>query len=151
MDLLAAVRPDDWNLPLFLHVLGAMVFMGVLLVALYGFLAARAGAPGSARFGFRTLLIAGIPSYLAMRVGAQWIADKEELADSDAVWINLGYGIAEGGMLLLLIALVCSGIAAKRIARGESPQKLVSASMWLSGMLLASYVVAIWAMTTKPA
>ena len=150
MDLLAAVRPDEWNLPLFLHILGAMVLMGVLLVAVYGFVAARAGVPGSARFGFRTLLVAGIPAYLAMRIGAQWIADKEGLADSDAAWISIGYIVAEGGLLLMLIAMVCGGIASKRAARGESPRKLASAAMWLSGVLLAFYVVTVWAMTTKP-
>lgn len=150
MSVLAAVRPDDWNLPLFLHVLGAMLMMGVLLMAVYGFVAARAGVPGSARFGFRTLLLAGIPSYLAMRIGAQWVADKEGVADSDAAWINLGYAIAEGGMLLLIIALICGGIAQKRAGRGESPGGLATAATWLTGLLLAAYVVAIWAMTTKP-
>ena len=28
MSLLAAIRPDDWNIPLFVHVLGAMVLVG---------------------------------------------------------------------------------------------------------------------------
>lgn len=148
--MLAAVRPDDWNLPLFLHVLGAMVFTGVLLVAVVGFATARAGAPGSVRFGYRTLLMAGIPAYLVMRIAAQVIADKEKVSDSDATWITIGYVVTEPGLVLMIIALVCSGIAARRLQRGESPRKLVNASMWLSGSLLALYVVALWAMTTKP-
>ena len=31
MDVLASIRPDSWNFPLFLHVLGAMVLVGGLL------------------------------------------------------------------------------------------------------------------------
>ena len=26
MNVLAVIRPDDWNLPLFLHILGAMLW-----------------------------------------------------------------------------------------------------------------------------
>lgn len=150
MSVLAAVRPDEWNLPLFVHVLGAMLTTAVLVVAVYGFVAARAGLPGSARFGFRTLLVAGIPSFLTMRIGAQWIADKENLADSEAAWITIGYLTTDLGLLFLLIALICSGMASKRSARGESPQKLIAASASLSGLLVALYLVAIWAMTMKP-
>ena len=31
LGLLAVVRPDRWNFPLFLHVLGAMILVGGLL------------------------------------------------------------------------------------------------------------------------
>ena len=148
--MLAAVRPDDWNLPLFLHVLGAMVFTGVLLMAVIGFVTARAGVPGSVRFGYRTLLMAGIPAYLVMRIAAQLIADKENLSDSDATWITIGYVVTEPGLVLMIIALVCSGMAARRLERGESPRKLVTASLGLSGGLLGLYLIALWAMTTKP-
>jgi hypothetical protein len=148
--VLASVRPDELNLPLFLHVLGAMLLVGVLLMAVVGLAAARAGVPGSARFGFRSLLIAGIPSYLMMRIGAQWIADKEKLADSDATWITLGYAVAEGGLLLMVIALVCSGIASRRAGRGEQAGGLATAATWLCAVLLVAYVVALWAMSAKP-
>jgi hypothetical protein len=30
MSILAVVRPDSWNFPLFLHVLGAMILVGGL-------------------------------------------------------------------------------------------------------------------------
>ena len=46
---------------------------------------------------FRTLLIGAIPAYLVMRVGAEWIADKENLVDSDAAWISIGYGTRTAG------------------------------------------------------
>jgi hypothetical protein len=149
--VLATVRPDAWNFPLFLHVLGAMALVGVLLIGVFSFAAARAGVPGSHRFGFRTLLIAGLPSYIVMRVGAQLIADKEGFkGEDDPAWIGIGYIVTDVGALLLIIALVCTGIASRRAGRGENPRGLATAGVWLTGVLLAAYVVAIWAMTTKP-
>ena len=31
--MLAAIRPDSWNYPLFIHVLGAMVLVGALVTS----------------------------------------------------------------------------------------------------------------------
>ncbi len=71
--MLAAIRPDDVNLPLFLHVLGAMLLVGTL------FAVAAATAIGWRRssdtagltsFSLRTLLIGVLPSYILMRIGA---------------------------------------------------------------------------------
>ena len=148
--MVAAVRPDEWNLPLFLHVLGAMTLVGTFVVAVVAFAGARAGAPGAHRLGFRALLWAGVPSYLVMRIFAQVIADKEKVSDSDAAWITIGYIVTEPGLLFIIVAIVASGIAAKRVARGEEPRKLVTAAMWCSSLLLLLYMVALWAMTTKP-
>jgi hypothetical protein len=62
--LLADIRPDSWNFPLFLHVLGAMLLVGAV-VAAAGALLTPAGAGNSAglrRFAFRTLLLGSAPS-----------------------------------------------------------------------------------------
>ena len=65
---LAAVRPDDWNLALFAHILGAMVVTGAVVLGLIYFAAAwRGDNPAAFRAGFRTLLYAGIPGYIVMR------------------------------------------------------------------------------------
>lgn len=49
--MLAVVRPDSWNLPLFLHVLGAMVLVGTLATAAVALLASSGrtahGSPDS--------------------------------------------------------------------------------------------------------
>jgi hypothetical protein len=61
--MVAAIRPDSWNLPLFLHVLAAMVFAGTLAtvaVALLG--SAGQHSAGLARFAFRSLLVVGVPA-----------------------------------------------------------------------------------------
>jgi hypothetical protein len=143
MSVLAAIRPDDWNLPLLVHLLGAMVLVGALV------LAAAAVASHNLRLGFRSLLFAAIPSWIAMRVGAQWIASKEGYDDPDVEvpsWIDIGFITSEASFLLLIAATVCTWIAARR-ARGGG---LRTATLVLVGIILVAYVVAIWAMSAKP-
>jgi hypothetical protein len=142
MSVLAAIRPDDWNLALFVHILGAMALVGSLG------LVATSIAADNVRLGFRTLWIAVIPSWIVMRAGAQWIASKEGVDDIDPTpsWVDIGYSTSEGSFLLLIIATICAGIAARR-ARGGG---LRTATLVLVGISLAAYVFAIWAMATKP-
>lgn len=156
MSDLATIRPDDWNLALFAHILGAMVVVGAIVLALVYLAAAwRGNSPESLRAGFRTLLYGAIPGYIVMRGGAEWIYAKEGLdnAPSDPTWIGLGYAVADAGLLFLLIATVVTGLASRR-ARAEpeaAPRTTgVRISATLCGVLLAAYVVAVWAMTTKP-
>jgi hypothetical protein len=142
MSWLAAIRPDDWNIALFVHILGAMALVGSLV------LVATSIAADNLRLGFRTLWIAVIPSWIVMRLAAEWIASEENVNDIDPVpaWVDIGYGTSEGSFLLLIIATVCAGIAARR-ARGGG---LRTATLVLVGISLVAYVVAIWAMSTKP-
>jgi hypothetical protein len=150
----AAVRPDSWNFPLFLHVLGATVLVGLLAVAVAVLIAAtRSGEDRTAavRLAFRTLLIGAIPAYLVMRIGAEWIADKENLADSEASWIGIGYSVADGGLLLLIVVNVLAGLAYRRARRGGQPLTLVRWTSGLTLVLIVAYAVALWAMATKPA
>ena len=132
------------ELPFFLHVLGAMGLLGGLLLAATA-LAPTNGGP-SLRLGYRALLMAALPSYIVMRVGAQWVADEAGVADSEAAWIGIGYITSELGLLLLVIATVCAGLSARR---GGRPG-LTRAAFLLSAFMVAMYVVTIWAMTTKP-
>jgi quinol-cytochrome oxidoreductase complex cytochrome b subunit len=150
----AAVRPDSWNFPLFLHVLGATTLVGLLAVAVAVLIAAaRAGDDRTAavRLAFRTLLIGAIPAYLVMRIGAEWIADKEHLTDSDASWIGIGYSVADGGLLILIILNVLAGLAYRRARRGGQPVALLRWTTGLTLLLILAYGVALWAMATKPA
>ena len=120
MNSLAVVRPDDWNMGLFVHVLGAMIVVGGLVLALVWFTAAwRGDSPDSLRAGFRALLYGAIPGYIVMRGGAEWIYSKEHLGDapSDPSWIGIGFGVADGGLLLLLIATSVAHAARRPPAR----------------------------------
>ena len=148
--MLAAMRAGSLDLPLFLHVLGAMVLVGGLLVTATSVLLAR-GDVRLLRIGYLTLLAVCLPGYIVMRVGAEWIYAKEHLADlpSDPTWIGIGYGTADIGALLLLLALILGGIGVRRLRDGRTG--LVRASLFISVLLLATYVVTIWAMGAKPA
>ena len=152
--MLAAIRPDSWNFPLLLHVLGAALVVAVVALVAAALLAAIRSSepPGAAalmRFGYRWLLIGAIPTYLVMRVGAEWVADEENL--EDPAWIGIGYAVADGGLLFLIIATVAAGMASRRLAREPGP--LGTAGLLAAGFtlfVLAANVVALWAMTAKP-
>jgi cytochrome b561 len=143
----AAVRPDAWSFPLLLHVGGAMVMVGALAAVVVVLAVAMRGEAGATRLAFRTLLLGAIPAYLVMRVGAEWVADKENIADDPPSWIDIGYMVSDVGLLLLLIATVLTGMAARRGSTGG----LVRAANVLTLIVIAGYAVALWAMTAKPA
>ena len=147
--MLAAMRPDSWNFPLFLHVLGAMVLVGGVLVSSAAVLTSR-GDARLLRIGYLSLLAVALPGYILMRIGAQWIYAKEGLDDEpvDRAWVGIGFITADIGALLLLIALILGGIGLRRARSGGTG--LLKASLWISVLLLAGYVVAVWAMAGKP-
>jgi hypothetical protein len=154
--VLAAIRPDEWNFPLFLHVFGAMILVGGIATAAGAqYLGWRRTATGDtqplARLGFRALLLVAIPGWIVMRVGAQWIASKEGVEDASLTWVDIGYVTAEGGGVLLLAATVLAGLGARRLRRsGAERSGLVLASTALVTIILVAYLVAVWAMTGKP-
>lgn len=154
MSVVAPVRADSWDFPLLLHVLGAMVLVGALVLSATALvLAWRGGGPAMVQLGYRSLLFGALPGWVVMRVGAEWIASKEGLTDSNATWIGIGFGTADSSLVVLVIATVLAGFGARRLARaeGNGPSGLGRASTVLVGLLLIAYVVTIWAMTTKPA
>jgi hypothetical protein len=153
MSSLAAIRPDDLNLLLFIHVLGAMVFVGALLLA--GTVLAGAWNDGSAqrvRLGYRTLLIAVVPSYLVMRVFGQILESKDDYeAAEESAWIGIGYGTTELGLLLIIASSVAAGVGSRKALRDGGPVgtsgKVATVLVWIMVVL---FTIAIWAMTAKP-
>jgi hypothetical protein len=152
MSVLASIRPDDWNLPLFLHILGAMVLVGALTLASVSLIASwRSGSAALIRQAYMTLFYVALPSYIVFRIGSDWIADKEGLADSNVTWIGIGYGVSDVGALLLIISLVIGGISVRRMNRGQQPSPIAARIVTgLVSLVLVGYLVAVWAMTTKP-
>ena len=151
MSVLAALRTE--GVPLFIHILAAMVLVGALLLA--GVVLAGVWRDGSAertRIAFRTLLIAVIPAWLVTRVFAQVVADKDAYeADEEATWMTIGFISTEPGLLLLIGATVAAGVGSRRALREGGPvgssRRVAGVLVWIS---VAMYVVTIWAMTTKP-
>ena len=147
--MLASIRPDSWNLPLFVHVIGAMMLVGGLLVASTSVLVAR-GEARVLRIGYLTMLAICLPGYLVTRVGAEWTYSREQLGDApdDPAWVGIGYITADAGALLLLIALILGGFGLRRLRGGGTG--MLRASLVISVVLLAAYIVTIWAMGSKP-
>ena len=152
MSAVAAVRPDSWNLPLFVHVLGAMVLVGGLLAGSSALALAR-GDVRLLRLGYWSLLALALPGWIVMRVGAQWIFSKEGWDDlpEDLLprWLSLGGAIADIGGLVLALTLVVGGIGVYRLRDGRGSGAL-KVTLALGVALLAAYVVAAWAMAGKP-
>jgi len=153
MSVLAAIRPGEVNLPLFLHVLGAMLLVGTLFaVALATAIGWRRSddAAGLTRFSLLTLLIGVLPSYILMRIGAQWTEAEQDYPDDfDAAWIGIGYITADAGALLIIVSIILSVIGLRKLRRGAGI-RFGRAVGIISILLLAAYIVAVWAMTVKP-
>ena len=155
MSVLAAIRPDDWNIALLLHVLGAMLLVGGLTAAVTAlWLGWRGDSLTLPGLGLRSLLLAAFPAWWLMRIAGEWLGSKEGFGDgdSDPTWLGIGYLTAEAGGLLILISIILTGIGVRRMGRAEtpSPSVLVRIGTVLVSIVLAAYLVAIWAMTTKP-
>ena len=129
-----------------------MILVGGLLAG-----AATLGyARGEARFlrlGYWTLLAVSLPGWVLMRIGAGWISSKEgwdDLPDELVpTWLTIGFFVADLGGLILLVSLIVGGIGVYRLRQGKG-SGLLRATMVLSLVLLAAYLVAAWAMTGKP-
>ncbi len=154
--MLAAIRPDDWNYALLLHVLGAMLLVGGLTTAVAAqALAWRPGGASAAlayaRVEFRALLLVALPGWVLMRIAGQWIASKEGFDGGDPAWLGIGYATSEGGGVLLLVSIVLAGLGARRLRRTASEGSALNrAAGIVAGLLVVAYVVTVWAMTTKP-
>jgi len=143
MSVLAAIRPDDWNIALFVHILGAMVLVGALALVLVA-LAGR-----DLRLGYRSLLFGVLPGWIVMRGGAEWIASKEHVNDINPTpsWVDVGYSVSDPMLLFIIISTVCAGIAVRRRRTGGA---LRGTALVLTAIMLVAAGVAIWAMSTKP-
>jgi hypothetical protein len=142
--MLALLRPDGWNLALFLHVLGATLLFGTVgTVALAGF-ATRTHAdhlPLLTRVTQRTYLLGVIPAYILMRAGAQWIDSKEYPHGSEPGWVGVGFLISDVGAVLLLVVGIL--LAVRR-------QRVLLAVPVLTALYLLALAAAWIAMSGKP-
>jgi hypothetical protein len=148
------IRPDDWNLPVLLHVAGAMALVASVTVAAVALIQGwRTPDPAVAstleRFGARTLLWAALPSFVVMRAAGQWAVSREGLENSNDAWIGIGFTVGDFGGILLLISIIVANIGVRR-SRDGGLGRLSKVAAGISVLLIVAYVVTIWAMTTKP-
>ena len=145
--MIAFLRPDAWDFALFVHVLGAMALFGgvgaIFLLSLAGQRIPEQ-AVFARRTAFVTLLAVVWPAYVVMRVGAQWIFDKEDLDPDMPTWISTGIVVGDGGALVLIALTVLGWLALRR------KPSVARYFVGLAGVYLVALVVAWWAMTAKP-
>ena len=152
--MLALVRSGPWEWALLFHVLGALILIGGLALVVATSLAAERAQAGSSlalrRLTFRTLVLVVVPSYLLMRISAEWVRSEDAFPD-DTAWLDVGYIVTDAGILVLLALLVLGWLSARRAARGDTgtpvSARIVSV---LAPLYLVALLVAVWAMTTKP-
>ena len=142
--MLAIIRPDSWNFPLFLHVLGAATVTGATAATLVAALAARR-RPWLRVVVARTLLLVVFPSWLLMRLAGQWIDSKEDIP-GDPGWLGVGFLVGDAGLVLLILAMIFGALSVRRPER-QWPLRTV---VGLSAIYLAALLVAMFAMSGKP-
>jgi len=132
--------------PLFVHVLGATLLFGALLtVTTLGFASVRIvqHGPMLRRLAFTTMLAVVWPSYILMRVGAQWVLSHEGLDKNTPGWVGVGFLVSDVGIVVLLVLTLLGWLGLRRPRAGT----------WftgLAGIYLVALGVAVFAMSAKP-
>jgi hypothetical protein len=143
---LASLCGPTCGAPVFLHVLGATLLFGALLaVTTLAYASTRTvdHGPMLRRLAF-TIMLAGVwPSYVLMRLGAQWVLSHEGLDDDPPGWVGVGFLVSDAGILVLLVLTLLGWLGLRRPRVG----------MWFAGLAavyLVALGVAVFAMTAKP-
>jgi hypothetical protein len=142
--MLAIIRPDSWNFPLFLHVLGAMAVTGATAAAFVCAVSERRW-PRLRLVTARTLLLATFPAWILMRLAGQWIDSKEDIP-GDPGWLGVGSIVGDGGFVLLIVAMILAAVSVRRPQRNW-PIRAVAV---ITGVYFVALLVAMFAMTGKP-
>jgi hypothetical protein len=170
--LLTTLRPTDWNFPLFVHVLGAMILVGGVLTCAAALAFAR-GNIQQLRLGYWSLLFVGLPGLIVMRIGATAIWHKYNPNHSffwaifphpgkDPGWIEIGGTVGDLGGAGLVLALILGWFGIRRLDGATEDvltkvpvvgkmegELLLKGTLLISLLLLAGYVLAVWAMAGK--
>jgi hypothetical protein len=142
--MLALVRPDSWNFPLFLHVLGAIAVTGATAAAFACALSASRW-PWLRGVVARTLLLAVFPAWLLMRIAGQWVDSKEDIP-GDPGWLGVGFIVGDLGLVLLIAAMIIAAIGVRRPERRWTNRAVAA----ITGIYLVALLVAMFAMSGKP-
>jgi hypothetical protein len=145
--MLALIRPDGWNLPLFLHVFGAIVVVGATAtLAIAGFASRRNAEhnPLLARTIARAFILGVLPSWILMRVAAEWVHSKEFPSGAEQPgWIGVGYIVSDGTAVLLIVTGILAGLSVRR-------GRVLLAVPILATICVLGYAFAWFAMSGKP-
>jgi protein-S-isoprenylcysteine O-methyltransferase Ste14 len=142
--MVAIIRPDSWNFPLFLHVLGATLVTGATAAAFIGAVSSRRW-PWLRLVVARTLFLAVFPAWLLMRLGGAWEDSRSPIGDG-STWLGIGYIVGDAGFVLLIVAMILGAVGVRRAGR-RWPIQAVAV---ITGAYFVALLVAMFAMTGKP-
>jgi hypothetical protein len=133
---------------LYLHVVGATaLFGGALAVTILAFAASRYPPEQTLfvrRLAFWLTLFIMVPAWILMRVGGQLALTNEHLDKSTPGWVNAGFGVSDGGAVLILLLLLVTWLGWKR-------PRLAPLGGALGTLYIVALGVAWFAMSYKPA
>jgi len=145
--MLAALRPDSFDLPLFLHVFGATVLFGATgTIAIAGYASRRSPDNSAllARVVAGTWLVGILPSFILMWAAAEWILDKEFPDNADTPgWVSVGFIVSEPGALLLIALGILAWFSVRK-------GRVLLAVPILASIYLLALAVAWFAMSGTP-
>ena len=142
--MVALLRPDSWDFPLFLHVLGAICLVGAV-AATCVVASASQQRPWLRPIALRTMLAVVIPAWLLMRLSGQWEDSRSSIGDGQG-WLGVGYLVGDAGVLFLILTSICAWLGARRPER-RWPGRAVAV---LAAVYVAALLVAMFAMSGKP-
>ena len=146
MIVAVAGRPGSWDLPLFLHVLGAMTLVGgMIAVTALAFAAGRAPQHAVlARATLWTSLAVVVPAWVVMRAAAEWIYSREGYSGSgDPNWVGVGFAVSDAGLLVVLLTAGLSFWWSRRVGEGWQGGALrVIGVLYLVALAFAWFVMA---------
>ena len=122
--LLAAIRPDDWNFPLFLHVLGAMILVGGTLTGAIRARLRPRRCTQLLRLGYWSLLVVGT----ARATSLMWVARPLDLLQGRAGRSprstprgRRSASSSPRAGVLFAVSLIVGGIGVRRLATAAAP------------------------------
>jgi hypothetical protein len=140
----AILRPDSWDLPLFLHVLGAIALVGA--VAATCTLAAWSQRwPFLRRITLLTMVLVVIPAWLLMWLPGQWVDSRSSIGDGKG-WLDVGFIVGDAGVVFVILACIFAWLGTRRPERRWPGQAVAI----LAAIYLAALFVAMFAMSAKP-
>jgi hypothetical protein len=145
----AAGRPQAWDLPLFLHVLGAMTLVGGMIAVAALALTGVRGPQHAllARATLWTSLAVVAPAWIVMRAAAQWIYSREGYkGHADPNWLRVGSAVSDAGLFVVLVTAGLSFWWSRRGGEGWQGRAV--------GVIGVAYLVALafawFVMAAKP-
>jgi hypothetical protein len=153
--MIAAIRPNDWNWLLLFHLLAAFALVGgAITVVLTSLAAGRKAWPEQVpllrAIAFRTNLLVVLPSFVAVHVFGDLLANRE-YKNAEPDWLSAGFAITDGSLIVggVLLTLLQFWVL-RRVRAGNPDGWPAHVATFLPLVVLAALLTVIVLMAGKP-